>query len=433
MTTMSNPSVQSMTVQEARSVFWLSNNYRPLGELLDEGFLNEDRLAWAAKRAYDARLKAAAGVLLDWMRQNPRAAAARPPAPGAADASLSLSTGISVEQARSTVWPFPPFKSRRMGELVDTHQLTFKDLGYAIDNAWDERVRRSAMTMMALRLNQKVQEPTPPAGPLCVISAGKSYSERRELAWTSVQGAFVGGLSALVLIVLIQVARSSIGRWNTPGVERVVSPATIIAIVILLAVGIALGWLLNQLIDLALKRMNRAIKNYQKGREGEDRVVDALRQGLDGKWTLFRNITLPGRNQADLDAVLVGPPGIWALEIKNLSGEYRNIGEHWEVRGNGRQHLLRKSPSRQAQNNAARLSSFFRADGIGQWVTPVVVWAAAEGSLSVENPSVAVWTVDRLSEELGNLMQNRDVPESDLTWIVDKLTKLGQSQNEEPN
>lgn len=40
MTTTAPP---KMTVEAARQVHWLRNNHRPLGELLDEGYLNEGR------------------------------------------------------------------------------------------------------------------------------------------------------------------------------------------------------------------------------------------------------------------------------------------------------------------------------------------------------------------------------------------------------
>jgi hypothetical protein len=49
-----------MNIEEARKVLWLKSNPRPLGELLDEGFLTRDQLEWAAKRAYNSRLQQAA-------------------------------------------------------------------------------------------------------------------------------------------------------------------------------------------------------------------------------------------------------------------------------------------------------------------------------------------------------------------------------------
>lgn len=124
----------------------------------------------------------------------------------------------------------------------------------------------------------------------------------------------------------------------------------------------------------------------------------------------------------------VEPSGVWVLEIKNFSGEYRNIGEQWEYRVGNRWKLHKKSPSRQAQNNAARLGNFLKADGIQQWVTAAVVWANQESPLTVENPTVAVWPLEHLPDELGNVWQDEKVTIAIRTRIVEKLTKLCQSQ-----
>lgn len=419
-----------MGVEEARSVRWLRNNPQPLGELLDEGYLTEQRLAWAAEKAYDPRLKQAAAVLLDWIRQNPRAA--KPSAvPSQPEPPPAVNAGLTLEQARATLWPFRPLKGQPMGALMDARQLSVKALAHAIENAWDERVRRAAIALMAVRLNQAVQEPAPAAGPLKVVSGGRSYGEARQLAWASAQGMLVGAISVVWLLLLFIAVKSLASASDGSAVKGALSPAGIIALLLLLALGVGLGWLISRLLESAFDKMGRQIENYRKGQEGEDAVVEALRQSLDGEWTLFRNVVLPGRNRADIDGVLVGPPGIWALEVKTLAGEYRNIGEQWEYRAGNRWRLFRKSPSRQAQDNAARLSSFLKADGIKQWVTAVVIWASRESPLSVENPMVAVWTMDRLPEELGNLWQRQAIAESERTRIVEKLTALCQSGNVE--
>jgi len=426
-----NPSSEAMSLEEARSVMWLRNNHRPLGELLDEGYLNEHRLAWAAEKAYNPRLKEAAAILLAWVRRE--ATPPRPPSdpPTPAESWPEIQAGLTVEQARATRWPFKSFKNRPMGDLVDTRQVGLKDLAYAIENAWDQRVRQAAIVLMAVRLNQVVEEPTTPAGSLRVVSEGKSYSERKQLAWTSVQGMIVGALLVLLILGLIQPLRFLLSSSNGPNSIQLISPGGMIALLLLLALGLGLGGLAAHLFDTVLNKTEEQIENYRRGQEGEDRVVEAMRQNLDGNWTLFRNVTLPGRNKTDIDLVLVGPAGVWALEVKTFTGEYRNVGGHWEYKAGNRWKLSRLSPSQQAQNNAARLSSFLKAEGIKQWVTPAVVWANRESCLTVENPMVAVWTMDRLPEELGNIWQEQAIKEPMQTRIVEKLTTLCQSRNSE--
>jgi hypothetical protein len=420
-----------MTLDEARSVMWLRTYRKPLGELLDEGFLTQTRLEWAAANAYDRKLKQAAGVLLDWMKRAPASGQPAPlvSSPSPAEPLPAVQAGITLEQARAIPWPFGPLKGQAMGSLVDTRQVILKDLAYAIDNAWDQRVRRAAIVLAAVLLNQAVKEPPPSAGPLKVISAGRSYAERRQLFWRLIQGFIAGAvLSPAVIFMIIEIIRLPTLRPGKPLGEIVSTPIGVCALIFVIAFWVGVAWLTNRLFSWTIGKLDRQVDAYRQGQEGEEQAVEMMRQNLDGNWTLFRNVVLPGRNPADIDAVLVGPPGVWTLEVKTFTGEYRNIGEHWEYRAGSQWKLLKASPSRQAQSNAIRLSNFFKADGLTQWVTPAVVWADSESPLSVENPAVAVWRLGRLPEELGNIWQGQAMPEATQARIIEKLTALCQKR-----
>ncbi len=178
----------------------------------------------------------------------------------------------------------------------------------------------------------------------------------------------------------------------------------------------------------AMRHFDRLIDQHRRGQIGEERVVSLIQQALDGKWSAFLNVNLPGRGRGDIDVILVGPAGVYALEVKNLTGTYRNVGEQWEFQAGKRWRIARANPSRQAQDNAVRVAAFLKADSISQWVTPAVVWANPDAPLTVENPAVAVWKLDRLRDELGNLAQVDKVDATTRDRIADKLTKLCQSQ-----
>src|SRR5258706_10792176 len=143
----------------------------------------------------------------------------------------------------------------------------------------------------------------------------------------------------------------------------------------------------KRMIQIAA-RFEREIEQHRFGQEGEENAVQSILQTLDGDWHLFRNLTTPGRNKADLDIVLVGPPGIWALQVKNFQGTYRNRGDLWEYKQGQVWRTVSKSPSRQALNGAVRLGGFLKTDHINAFVNPAVVWANAENSIAVENPTV---------------------------------------------
>ena len=420
-----------MTLDQARQVMWLRNNHRPMGELFDEGFLDRRRLEWAVEKAYDPRIKQAARLLLE-RHKRPTLSAVREIKQNESQlANLAFPVANSLEQARSTLWPFSPFKGQTMGTLVDTKQLSLKDLGYAIENAWDERIRHAATTLALVRLEQALKEPQPAAGILHVISGGRSYAESRQLVLSFAQGLIVGGGLIAVVIFLISDLIT-----NPPNPARAISMIqespygnTLIVVVIVLSLTMLAGAvLLMFLFNKLIARMDKQIANHRKGQEGEERVVGIMTQSLDGNWYLFRNVLLPGRQRADLDGVLVGPSGVWVLETKAYSGEYRNVGDHWEYRAGRHWRKARSNPSRQARNNAIHLANFLRADGIQQWIDAVIVWANPEAPLTIENPATAVWTLDRLPDELGNLWNGEKISKDKRQQIIDKLSKLCQRQ-----
>ncbi len=416
-----------MNIEDARKIYWLKNYYKPLGELLDEGYLNQSRLEWAAERAYDPALKEAAKFLLNWQKQSsPKPVADKK---ATLPSGVQLPSGMSLEQARATLWTLAPFKGQPMGMLVETKQISIKDLGYAVDNAWDERVRKAAMVLMLLRLDQAIKEPETPSGFLNVTSGGKSYAEYKQDLLTLIQGILFGASLTLSIVWAVGIfTKKQLNQTGKSISDLVASPTGVITFIIIIVFFASLLWLTSFLTDKVMERIDRQKENYRKGEEGENKVVEIMARTLDGNWSLFRNILLPGRKKTDLDAVLVGPSGIWVLEVKTFTGTYRNVGEHWEYRIGNNWKQSSKSPSRQAKNNAVCLSEFFKADNISQWVTPVVIWANQESSLTIENPSVAIWQYNRLPDELGNIWRGEKLSESERLKITDKLSKLCEQQ-----
>jgi hypothetical protein len=311
-----------------------------------------------------------------------------------------------------------------MGPLVESRKLSLKDLGYAIENAWESKVRAAAITLSAIRLDQIVKEPESPKGHLKIVAKGRSYSEWKQLQLSIIEGLIYGiafGISASYIyydLFLKEHQPTSL----TFG-EIVSSPigAIMFIIALCIVIGIPLAIILG--INWSAKKLDEKVEDFRKGQEGENRVSEVMNATLNGEWTLFRDVILPGRG-GDLDLTLVGPAGVWVLEIKTLSGKFRNIGDQWECISVKTWRLVKKNPSRQACKNAARLSGFLAADDIKTWVKPAVVWANPESPLKVENPSVAVWTMERLEDELGNIQEGKSLPENDRQKICEKLTKL---------
>jgi hypothetical protein len=412
-----------MNIEEARKVLWLNNYPRPLGELFDEGYLNRSRLEWAIEKARDPQLREAAKIFLEILS----ASSQDKKLPKAKAKEKYFPVEISIEKARATLWPFAPYKGQPMGALVESKQLSLKDLGYAIESAWaEQKVKQAAIVLSLMRLEQVVKEPVPSAGLVHVNSGGRSYSDRKQTWLTLLEGMIFGFLAGFVVfIMVVEIINIRMPHPNSKSLtDFTTSPTGIIVLVLALLIMLLILGLSIFLPDQITKRLDKEIEEYRFGQEGENRMVEIILQALDGNWHLFRNISLPGRNKGDLDLILVGPPGVWVLEVKNFRGEYRNIGDSWEYRSGKNWKVASANPSQQALKNALRLANFLKADGLNVFVNPVVIWANQDAPLFVENPSAAVWLYNRLADELGNIWHGEKLSQSEREKIANKLSKL---------
>ncbi len=402
----------SMTVAQARAVSWFRNNPRPMGELLDEGVLSQRDLRWAADNSFVSPIKEAAAVLLAAGQTTITPSARQAPIPQSETVALPASP-MTLEAARNTVWPFASFQGQTMGALFDSGVLSHKELGRAIDIAWNPIVRQAATTLLLHKVVARLNEPEPPAGPLRVMAASRrSYAEHGERVYTLGLGLFCGVVMTILLGNLVyQLTHLSL-KPPSPELQAVLAttPGLIglaIALLIAVATTIAVPLAARYAFDGCFRWFDRRIDAYRAGREGESRVVDTLCGLVDGRWTLFRNVDLPGRNSGDLDVVLVGPAGVWVLEVKTFSGSYRNHGDAWHYRTKHGWRLVKNDPGHQARKNAKRLKEYLKAVDPSLWVECAVVWAHPTSQLIVENPITPVWRVNDLPNILNEMWQHQ--------------------------
>lgn len=317
------------------------------------------------------------------------------PAPAQSQASLSgavaLSTGMTLGEASAVIWPFKGI-NRPISDALADGTITLRDLAWALEKARDRRIRDAARTLLSIQIVGT--EPTRGMRPLRVIKGGR-YAERKERHALLFAGMIAG---AAVLLWVILMAVSTVNLWLRPG--------WLISLPILVLFGVVFG------LMRLLERFSEQSRSYRLGRWGEERVSDALRGLLSDEWTLVQNFTFPNRAWGDIDLLLVGPGGVWALEVKAYSGVIRNIGELWEHQHKRKWRKLRVNPGKQARRNAVNLKTHLDQQGVGvKWVEAVVVWAGDEdeddepGSLSVKDPATPIWRADSLAEDAEDLFQ----------------------------
>jgi hypothetical protein len=110
--------------------------------------------------------------------------------------------------------------------------------------------------------------------------------------------------------------------------------------------------------------------------------------------------------------------------VKVYSGQIRNIGDRWEKKSRWWWRKLAKHPGEQARRNAVRLKEYLKDRGadVG-WVQAVVVWADKEGTLTVDDPAVPVWTLEELPDHIEELWQKRSLDSEMAQKAVDVLNQ----------
>ncbi len=74
------------------------------------------------------------------------------------------------------------------------------------------------------------------------------------------------------------------------------------------------------------ERLLRSAEAFDRGAEGEESTAQFLAALPMGEWRVFHDVRWPGRRQANLDHVVVGPSGVFVIDSKAWSGSV-------EVRG----------------------------------------------------------------------------------------------------
>jgi Nuclease-related domain len=68
------------------------------------------------------------------------------------------------------------------------------------------------------------------------------------------------------------------------------------------------------------ERLERSAALWERGAAGEEATAAALAQLPTDTWTVFNDVKWPGRRYANVDHIVVGPPGVFVIDSKNWSG-----------------------------------------------------------------------------------------------------------------
>lgn len=358
-----------MTLDEALASLWPKTG-KSVEESIREGALTYQDLRVAANRSPEEQVKRIAATILPRYEE----VYARTHAPKVNQTFLVNLPAVSmtVEEARATPWKGAQHAGESMGSLLDQGKLGLKDLGWAVESNYSAKVREAARVLMFLLLQTRVVAPEREGGAK-VVQAGASFSKEKVdniIAAVWFLWAFgAGGASALAVLLMLKIP-----LWT-------------------------LMWCFVSICFMSLPYLLfhiRSIRSHNQGADEEDRVAARLAASLDSSWTILRNVRRKGI-PGDLDIVLVGPGGVFALEVKKWKAELRIEAEKTFFACDGKRRGGYGNPVDQVRRGAKALYKFLESKGVNVPVTPILV--VSVDKLTLQNPAVTVWRGEDAGQE----------------------------------
>lgn len=151
--------------------------------------------------------------------------------------------------------------------------------------------------------------------------------------------------------------------------------------------------------QLASAQPDAREQTIRAGRNAERRVASELARTLDNEWILLRGYR---NSRGEIDALLLGPRGLFAIEQKYRSVRVYVCGDTWtaeQVDRYGKPHGPRfpirdrkgRSPSGQVREPAAALSRWLSTNKRGTPITAVVLLTHPNARVgSMKDPTVRV-------------------------------------------
>jgi hypothetical protein len=163
-------------------------------------------------------------------------------------------------------------------------------------------------------------------------------------------------------------------------------------------------------------------------RPDKSRVTVALKS-LSNDYLLLTHIALPVYG-GTIDHLLIGPNGLFVIEVKNYSGYVRCNQDQWAVKTR-RMNSLSKQAKRNSMALRSAIASLYSGRRIAiPYVTPLLVFANPEARLRLRQPTIAVLRLHEVAEFIRNYTPKRQITPEERRRIVHHLGSLDSKAGE---
>jgi hypothetical protein len=170
--------------------------------------------------------------------------------------------------------------------------------------------------------------------------------------------------------------------------------------------------------------INKILSSFKRGDMGEEMVIEKLKPEFNDSYTYVANYSNKSACYGDIDGILVGPTGLFILEVKNWHGLFRISGTDIYRHISNDLYKLYKSPAEQLGVNKEKLTKYLQDKKIAINVHPFIV--LVDGCIQTFNGNTGIF-ITRL-DKIANIILNN--PGQNLTQeqVSNILSVLGVNE-----
>lgn len=145
--------------------------------------------------------------------------------------------------------------------------------------------------------------------------------------------------------------------------------------------------------------------NWPRELEAQSAIIKYFDRQLEKGYTLIRNLPL-GQSGIIIPMILLGPTGIYVMEVSHLRGRYEARGDTWNVEAGDQYKPAPVNLIQRTMRMARALQAFIERQGVRIPVTIDPVLIAGEPGLHIESvrPAIKVMMIDGIKAFVNGLV-----------------------------
>ena len=150
--------------------------------------------------------------------------------------------------------------------------------------------------------------------------------------------------------------------------------------------------------------------NWPRELEAQSAIIKYFDRQFEKGYTLIRNLTL-GQSGIIIPMILLGPPGIYVIEVTHLRGRYEARGDTWNVESGDQYKPAPVNLIQRTMRMARALQTFIERQGVRIPVSIDPVLIAGDPGLHIEStrPAIKVMMIDGIKAFVNGLINGSPV------------------------